>query len=125
MKDNGKMQRGHLGVLYTTLKCWEGLEFSILQEFQKIPALETHDGMRGDKKQTEFPSFFSNPMLSTPPTAWASNGRVLPESVLGRNEIEGPKAQWKGRKDLTRIGIPKGLYCPLATLSSISFPAMC
>ena len=48
MKDNGKTQKGHLGVFYTTLKCWERLEFSILQEFQKIPALETHDGMRGD-----------------------------------------------------------------------------
>ena len=64
-------------------------------------------------------------MFSTPPTVWASDGRVLPESVLGRNKIEGPKAQWKGRKDLTRIGILKRLYCPLATLSSISFPAMC
>ena len=58
------MQRGHLGVLYTTLKCWEGLEFSILQEFQKIPALETHDGMRGDKKQS---FHLSSPILCSLP----------------------------------------------------------
>lgn len=53
MKDNGTTHRGHLGVLHTTLKCWEHLEFSILQEFQKIPALETrwNEGRLKKKKK--------------------------------------------------------------------------
>lgn len=122
IKGHGKIQGGHLEVLYTILKCCEDFEFSLCQASRKFLSLRLVP-MNGTKrnKERQGGTHLSAPNICFPPLQQLGPqvGESQPEGILREKR----KRRAKGKIErVTHLGILKGLYCPPATGS---FPATC
>ena len=102
MKQNGKTQGGHAGVLHTILKCCEGFARSMCQGSQKMflrPMIV--NGARRNKEQKGGSIFLLQNYTLPHSNSLVHKWENLSQRVSSGRK--GPKTKCKGRKHLTNV----------------------